>query len=97
MAKEDSVSHRRLAFDRLRDDKAVGVLFKELGPRFKTRPGGYLRILKMGFRADGDRAAARSAREGRRAEGTAHDGVSRSSSLDEVPPRRDFSHHRGAE
>ena len=55
MAKEDSVSHRRLAFDRLRDDKAVGVLFKELGPRFKTRPGGYLRILKMGFRA-GDSA-----------------------------------------
>ena len=55
MAKEDSVSHRRLAFDRLRDDKAVGVLFKELGPRFKARPGGYLRILKMGFRA-GDSA-----------------------------------------
>ena len=55
MAKEDSVSHRRLAFDRLRDDKAVGVLFTELGPRFKTRPGGYLRILKTGFRA-GDSA-----------------------------------------
>jgi large subunit ribosomal protein L17 len=55
MAKEDSVSHRRLAFDRLRDDKAVGVLFKELGPRFKSRPGGYLRILKTGFRA-GDSA-----------------------------------------
>jgi large subunit ribosomal protein L17 len=55
LAKEDSVSHRRLAFDRLRDDKAVGVLFKELGPRFKSRPGGYLRILKMGFRA-GDSA-----------------------------------------
>ena len=55
LAKEDSVSHRRLAFDRLRDDTAVGVLFKELGPRFKSRPGGYLRILKMGFRA-GDSA-----------------------------------------
>ena len=55
LAKEDSVSHRRLAFDRLRDDKAVGVLFKDLGPRFKSRPGGYLRILKMGFRA-GDSA-----------------------------------------
>jgi len=55
LAKEDSVSHRRLAFDRLRDDNAVGVLFKELGPRFKSRPGGYLRILKIGFRA-GDSA-----------------------------------------
>ena len=55
MAKEDSVSHRRLAFDRLRDEKAVGVLFKDLGPRFKSRPGGYLRILKTGFRA-GDSA-----------------------------------------
>jgi large subunit ribosomal protein L17 len=55
LAKEDSASHRRLAFDRLRDDKAVGHLFKELGPRFKSRPGGYLRILKMGFRA-GDSA-----------------------------------------
>jgi large subunit ribosomal protein L17 len=55
LAKEDSVSHRRLAFDRLRDDAAVGRLFKELGPRFKSRPGGYLRILKMGFRA-GDSA-----------------------------------------
>ena len=55
LAKEDSVSHRRLAFDRLRDDAAVGRLFKELGPRFKKRPGGYLRILKTGFRA-GDSA-----------------------------------------
>jgi large subunit ribosomal protein L17 len=55
LAKEDSVSHRRLAFDRLRDDNAVGRLFKELGPRFKSRPGGYLRILKIGFRA-GDSA-----------------------------------------
>ncbi len=50
LAKEDGVSRRRLAFDRLRDDVAVGRLFTELGPRFKSRPGGYLRILKMGFR-----------------------------------------------
>jgi large subunit ribosomal protein L17 len=55
LAKEDGVSRRRLAFDRLRDDVAVGRLFSELGPRFKNRPGGYLRILKMGFRA-GDSA-----------------------------------------
>ncbi len=55
LAKEDGVSRRRLAFDRLRDDAAVGRLFKELGPRFKSRPGGYLRILKMGFRV-GDSA-----------------------------------------
>jgi large subunit ribosomal protein L17 len=55
LAKEDGVSHRRLAFDRLRDDEAVGRLFTELGPRFKSRPGGYLRILKMGFRV-GDSA-----------------------------------------
>ena len=46
---------RRLAFSRLRDDAAVGKLFTELGPRFKDRPGGYLRILKMGHRA-GDAA-----------------------------------------
>ena len=46
---------RRLAFSRLRDDAAVGKLFSELGPRFKDRPGGYLRILKMGNRA-GDAA-----------------------------------------
>jgi large subunit ribosomal protein L17 len=50
LAKEDGVSRRRLAFSRLRDDVAVGRLFTELGPRFKSRPGGYLRILKMGFR-----------------------------------------------
>ena len=55
LAKEDGVSRRRLAFDRLRDDAAVGRLFTELGPRFKSRPGGYLRILKTGFRA-GDSA-----------------------------------------
>jgi len=50
LAKEDSVANRRLAFNRLRDDASVGKLFRELGPRFKTRPGGYLRILKMGHR-----------------------------------------------
>jgi len=55
LAKEDGPSRRRLALDRLRDDVAVGRLFKELGPRFKSRPGGYLRILKIGFRA-GDSA-----------------------------------------
>jgi large subunit ribosomal protein L17 len=52
---EDAVRRRRLAFDRLRDDVAVGKLFNELGPRFKDRPGGYLRILKMGYRS-GDAA-----------------------------------------
>jgi large subunit ribosomal protein L17 len=50
LAKEDGVHRRRLAFSRLRDDVAVGRLFSELGPRFKSRPGGYLRILKTGFR-----------------------------------------------
>lgn len=50
LAKEDSVAHRRLAFDRLRSRKAVKKLFEEIGPRSKTRLGGYLRILKCGFR-----------------------------------------------
>ncbi len=50
LAKEDNVAKRRLAFDRLRDKEAVGKLFKDLGPRFKDRPGGYLRILKTGPR-----------------------------------------------
>ena len=50
LAKEDSVANRRLAFDRLRDKEAVGKLFSEIGPRFRDRPGGYLRILKMGPR-----------------------------------------------
>jgi len=50
LAKEDSTSKRRLAFDRLRSDAAVGKLFSELGPRFADRPGGYLRILKTGPR-----------------------------------------------
>lgn len=55
LAKTDGVARRRLAFDRLRDKQSVGKLFTELGPRFKDRPGGYLRILKIGFRA-GDSA-----------------------------------------
>jgi large subunit ribosomal protein L17 len=50
LAKEDSVANRRLAFNRLRDKEVVGKLFNDLGPRFKARPGGYLRILKMGPR-----------------------------------------------
>ena len=55
LAKEDGVARRRLAFSRLRDRDSVGKLFNDLGPRFKARPGGYLRILKMGYRA-GDAA-----------------------------------------
>ncbi len=55
LAKEVTVAHRRLAFDRLRDRDSVGKLFDELGPRFTARPGGYTRILKMGFRV-GDNA-----------------------------------------
>ncbi|MCC7277071.1 MAG: 50S ribosomal protein L17 [Chromatiaceae bacterium] len=51
LAKEDSVHRRRLAFARLRDNAVVAKLFTELGPRYQTRPGGYLRILKCGFRA----------------------------------------------
>ena len=50
LAKIDGVANRRLAFDRLRDKEAVGKLFNDLGPRFKDRPGGYLRILKTGPR-----------------------------------------------
>jgi len=50
LAKEDGVANRRLAFDRLRDKEVVGKLFKDVGPRFKDRPGGYLRILKTGPR-----------------------------------------------
>ena len=55
LAKTDGVANRRLAFARLRDKQAVGKLFVELGPRYQTRPGGYLRILKCGFRP-GDNA-----------------------------------------
>jgi large subunit ribosomal protein L17 len=54
-AKEDSVANRRFAFARLRDREIVTKLFNELGPRYKERPGGYLRILKCGFRS-GDKA-----------------------------------------
>jgi large subunit ribosomal protein L17 len=55
LGKIDGVANRRLAFSRLRDKQAVGKLFVELGPRYTSRPGGYLRILKCGFRA-GDNA-----------------------------------------
>jgi large subunit ribosomal protein L17 len=55
LAKEPTVANRRLAFDRLRDRDSVTKLFDVLGPRFKARPGGYTRILKMGFRV-GDNA-----------------------------------------
>ncbi|MFT5032664.1 MAG: large subunit ribosomal protein L17 [Bacteroidia bacterium] len=55
LAKSDSVANRRLAFARLRDKAAVGKLFTQLGPRYQERPGGYIRILKCGFR-DGDKA-----------------------------------------
>ena len=55
LAKKVSVAHRGLAFARLRDDHSVGKLFNELGPRYKERPGGYLRIMKCGFRS-GDAA-----------------------------------------
>lgn len=55
LGKVDGVANRRLAFARLRDKQAVGKLFVELGPRYRTRPGGYLRILKCGHRP-GDHA-----------------------------------------
>ena len=55
LAKSDSVANRRLAFDRLRDKGSVGKLFTELGPRYVERPGGYLRIMKCGYRS-GDKA-----------------------------------------
>ena len=55
MAKTDSVHKRRVAFNRLRDRDTVTKLFNDLGPRFKDRPGGYLRILKAGYRS-GDKA-----------------------------------------
>jgi large subunit ribosomal protein L17 len=55
LAKEDSVANRRMAFARTRSNAVVGKLFDELGPRYKERPGGYMRILKMGYRT-GDNA-----------------------------------------
>jgi large subunit ribosomal protein L17 len=55
LAKNDSVANRRLAFDRLRNKSTVGKLFAELGPRYQARPGGYIRILKCGYRP-GDKA-----------------------------------------
>jgi len=55
LAKVDSVANRRLAFARLRDKQAVGILFTTLGPRYANRPGGYVRLLKCGFRS-GDNA-----------------------------------------
>ena len=55
LAKTDGVANRRLAFSRLRDKEAVGKLFVQIGPRYSQRPGGYLRILKCGFRP-GDNA-----------------------------------------
>ena len=55
LAKQDSVANRRLAFDRTRSKDVVGKLFSELGPRYEARPGGYIRILKCGYRT-GDKA-----------------------------------------
>ncbi|GEK48376.1 50S ribosomal protein L17 [Halomonas pacifica] len=55
LAKQDSVANRRLAFSRTRSKEAVGKLFNELGPRYVERPGGYVRVLKCGFRT-GDNA-----------------------------------------
>ncbi|CAM3818445.1 50S ribosomal protein L17 [Vreelandella rituensis] len=55
LAKQDSIANRRLAFARTRSKEAVGKLFNELGPRYAERPGGYIRILKCGFRT-GDNA-----------------------------------------
>ena len=55
LAKKPTLANKRLAFDRLRNREIVAKLFNELGPRYQTRPGGYTRILKMGFRV-GDNA-----------------------------------------
>ncbi len=54
LSKEDSVAKRRFAFSKLHDREVVTKLFNELGPRYKSRPGGYLRIMKCGFRAGDD-------------------------------------------
>ena len=55
LSKQDNVANRRLAFDRLRNKGAVAKLFTDLGPRYQERPGGYVRILKCGYRT-GDKA-----------------------------------------
>ena len=55
LAKEDNVANRRLAFDRLRNKVTVGKLFTDIGPRYTARPGGYIRIIKCGYRS-GDKA-----------------------------------------
>ena len=55
LAKQDSVHNRRIAFNRLRNKATVGKLFSDIGPRYQERPGGYLRVLKCGFRT-GDKA-----------------------------------------
>jgi large subunit ribosomal protein L17 len=72
LAKADDVSRRRRAFDRLRDKEAVGKLFSDLGPRFKDRPGGYVRILKTGHRP-GDAAPMAIVQLTEMAEGAAAD------------------------
>ncbi len=72
LAKVDSVANRRLAFNRLRDRDSVTKLFNVLGPRFKVRPGGYTRILKMGYRV-GDNAPMAYIEFVERAEETAAD------------------------
>ena len=75
LAKTDDVAKRRLAFSRLRDQDMVTKLFSELGPRYKERPGGYLRILKCGFRA-GDKAPMAIVELVDRPEGAADSGES---------------------
>jgi large subunit ribosomal protein L17 len=55
LSKKDSVANRRLVFDRLRNKVTVGKLFTDIGPRYNTRPGGYIRIVKCGYRT-GDKA-----------------------------------------
>jgi len=55
LSKEDNVANRRLAFDRLRNKVTVGKLFTDIGPRYTSRPGGYIRIIKCGYRS-GDKA-----------------------------------------
>tara|TARA_B100001750_G_C15157477_1_gene422733 strand:- start:140 stop:466 length:327 start_codon:yes stop_codon:yes gene_type:complete len=55
MAKENNVANQRRAFSKLRDKEAVSKLFNEIGPRFKERPGGYLRVIKRGYRS-GDKS-----------------------------------------